>query len=552
MRLPSNNYQTILTNLKEKIRQARFVAIQTVNVQLLSIYSEIGKTILEQEYVEGWGAKTVERLALDLKMEFPDMKGLSPRNLRYMREFAKAYPLFSILQLSEAKSQKGKLVKPKDQILQPLAAKLADPEILQPPVAQIPWTHHTIILDKLKTNAERLFYMQKTLENGWSKSVLKLQIESDLYARQGNAITNFEHTLPTLQSDLARETLKNPYVFDFLNMTEEVQERDLEKALIQHLKKFMLELGRGFAYVGNQKNIVVDGDDFFLDLLFFNYNLNRFVIFELKVGDLKPEFAGKLNFYVNTINQQLKGEQHQPTIGVLLCKTPNKTVIEYSLKGIASPIGVADYELSKALPKQLKSEMPSIAELEREIESEYTELLKPVDKKIGKLKELLKGLKQTPLKEKRSAATCARILTKVVFVLRNNMAKLLDEKGIAEKFETIEIMVWTDGQGHKTDKAVKEYLKQNKEVGEFRVELRLKGFVLAGTKAFDIWKDVSILTSTYNYTIGFDRNQQSTLLEKLYSEMPDNKAFENITDQWIEAIVDNITQQLELIKQRGK
>ena len=539
MNLQQNKYQQILNGLKEKIRQARFKAALTVNAQLLSIYWEVGQTIIQQENEDGWGAKTIERLSVDLKTEFEGMKGLSVRNLRYMREFAKAYPHFSILQPLVAKLPKTKKLKTESEFLQPLVAK-------------IPWTHHTIILDRIKEKEERLFYLQKTLENGWSKSVLSLQIDNKLFERQGKSINNFENALPAIDSDLAKETFKSSYVFDFLTFSEEAKERDVERALIQHLKKFMLELGRGFSYVGNQFNLVVEGDDYFLDLLFYNIHLKCYVVFELKIGDFKPEFTGKLNFYTNTVNEEIKGKDDKPTIGILLCKTPNKTVVKYSLQGIKSPIGVSEYQLASALPKQLKGEMPTIEELEKEIEDEYTELQKPVDKKIGQLKELIKGLKQTPVKEKRSAATCERILTKVVFVLRNNMKKLLEEKGIAEKFEAIEMMVWTDSQGHRTDKVVKDYLKQNKEVGEFRVELRLNAFVPAGTKAFDIWKDISIATSTYNYSIGFDRNQQNTLLEKLYHQLPDKKEFENLIDKWMEAIVDNITQQLELIKQRGK
>ncbi len=281
-------------------------------------------------------------------------------------------------------------------------------------------------------------------------------------------------------------------------------------------------------------------------------HITELATYELKVGDFKPEFPGKLNFYTNTVNEEVKGKDDKPTIGILLCKTPNKTVVKYSLQGIKSPIGVSDYQFANALPKQLKGEMPTIEELEKEIEEGYTEMQKPVDKKIGQLKELIKGLKQPPIKEKRSAENCERILTKVVFFLRNSITKQLEEKDIAEKFEEIEVMVRTDGQGHKTDKAVKDYLKEHKEVGEFRIELRFNGFIPAGTKAFNIWKDLSVVTTKYNYTVGFDRNQQNNLLEKLYHQLPNKKEFENVIDNWMEGIVDNITQQLDLIKQRTK
>ena len=255
MSLQPNNYQLILNALKDKIRQARFKAALAANAQLLAIYWEVGQTIIQQENEEGWGAKTVERLSVDLRAEFEDMKGLSARNLRYMREFAKSYPRFLILQQAAAKLKTEE--NNENTILQQLAAKL-------------PWGHHQLILDKVKQEKEKYFYIQKCIENSWSRSILSLQIENDLYQKQGKSINNFQNTLPAIDSDLARETFKSSYIFDFLTLSEEAKEKDVERALIQHLKKFMLELGRGFAYVGNQKNINVDGDDFFLDLLFFN------------------------------------------------------------------------------------------------------------------------------------------------------------------------------------------------------------------------------------------------------------------------------------------
>ncbi|MEO7802118.1 MAG: PDDEXK nuclease domain-containing protein [Ginsengibacter sp.] len=400
MTLPGNDYQTLLNGLKEKIRQARVKAIRSVNYYLIQVYWEIGNTIAQQQQAEGWGAKTVDNLSRDLKAEFTDMKGLSPRNLRYMRDFATAWPHFpfsqeplakltdeSILQPPAAELGATKSLKTKNEILQPQAAKSGSTfydQFVQPLLAQIPWTHHTIILDRVKTTEERFFYIQKTIENGWSKNVLSLQMESGLYKRQGKAITNFTQTLPAYDSDLAVQTFKSPYVLEFLTLAESAKERDIEKGLIEHLKKFMLELGRGFAYVGNQYNLNVQGDDYFLDLLFYNYHLHCFVVFELKVSEFKPEFAGKLNFYINTINQQIKGTDDKPTIGILLCKTPNDTVVKYSLQGIGTPIGVADYKLKVALPKELKGEMPSVQELEKALESKID-----FEKQLEKLKPLI-------------------------------------------------------------------------------------------------------------------------------------------------------------------
>ena len=351
----TKNYIATLNSLKEKIRQARLRANYTVNTQLLQLYWEIGNVILNQQQKEGWGTKVIGRLAKDLKIEFPDMKGLSLRNLKYMRAFAEAYPVFINRQPSNTQL--------------PIAGN-RQKSIVQAPLAQLSWYHHITLLDKVKDPATRLFYIEHAVKNGWSRDVMVWQIDNKLHKRQGKAITNFDHTLPFPQSDLAKETLKNPYLFDFLSIGEEMQEREMEKALVQHIKKFLLELGRGFAYVGNQFNIPLEDDDYFLDLLFYNYHLHSFVVFELKIGKFKPEYAGKLNFYINTVDELIKGNYNKPTLGVLLCKTPNHTTVKFALKGIKTPKGVADYELAKAFPKNLKSSLPTIEELEATLDAE--------------------------------------------------------------------------------------------------------------------------------------------------------------------------------------
>ncbi|MDQ6761055.1 MAG: PDDEXK nuclease domain-containing protein [Bacteroidota bacterium] len=367
-----NSYLALLDDLKKKIREARLKAAFSVNHALLKIYWEIGNTISHQQDARGWGAKTVDTLSRDLRSEFTDMKGLSPRNLRYMRDFAVAYPHFPFLQ-------------------EPLA-KFTDDSILQAPLAKLPWYHHITLLGKVKDPATRLFYIQQTIQNGWSRNVLVLQIESELYKRQGKAINNFSQTLSAHDSDLAVQTFKSPYILEFLTLNDAAKERDIERGLIEHLKKFMLELGKGFAYVGNQFNLTVEDDDYFLDLLFYNYHLHCFVVFELKVGEFKPEFAGKLNFYINTINEQIKGTADKSTIGILLCKTPNDTVVKYSLQGIQTPMGVADYKIAKVLPKELKKQIPSVKELEEAFDSK-TEMAKYVLDTLGQMKDSIEKLK---------------------------------------------------------------------------------------------------------------------------------------------------------------
>lgn len=376
------NYHLVLKQLEETINGSRQKVIRVANTELLTTYWEIGRTILEQKEKAGWGQKIIGKLAHDLRAKFPNMKGLSLRNLSYMQSFASAWPFFPFMQ------QPVSLLPTEGfSILQQPAAKLQEHENqqindLQPLLNLIPWTHHMVLLDKANALAERIFYVKEAIRNGWSRNTLKLNIEYRLHERKGTAITtNFDSRLSEDQAELARLTLKNPYIFDFLDIEVPIHERDLERALVKHIQRFLLELGKGFAYVGNQFNVKVQEDEFALDLLFFNYNLNCFVVFELKVSDFKSEYAGKLNFYVNIIDDKIKLPVHNPTIGVLLCKTPNDMVVKYSLQGIQTPLGVAEYEL---MPKQLKAEMPTIEELEEELGRDIEHMINPTEEKKNK------------------------------------------------------------------------------------------------------------------------------------------------------------------------
>ena len=343
----ANNYNKIISNLKSKIKQARLKAAISVNTQLLEIYWEIGNTILIQQRKAGWGAKIIDQLANDLKSEFRDMQGLSLRNIKYMRAFAQAYPQFLFVQV-------------------PLA-QIKNRPIVQVPLAQLTWYHHITLMDKVKDPKIRLFYIQKTIENGWSRNAMVYQIDKKLHKRLGKTINNFKSTLPVSQSDLINETFKSPYVFDFLSVGEKLRETDLEKALINNVKQLMLEMGKGFAFVGNQYNIKIGNKERSLDLLFYNFHLYRFVVVEIKIGEFEPEYAGKLNFYINAVDDIVKGKQDNPTVGLLLCRTPDHTTIKYSLHGIKTPIGVSDYKLTERLPKELKGEFPTILQIENEL-----------------------------------------------------------------------------------------------------------------------------------------------------------------------------------------
>ncbi|SFW27401.1 PDDEXK nuclease domain-containing protein [Chitinophaga sancti] len=343
-------YIEFITRLKRVIHDARLQTIQTVNQQLLILYWQIGNKILQMQNKEGWGTKVIDRISNDLKREFSDMKGLSSRNLKYMRAFAETYPEF----------QKSLLID--NQYI------VDDESIVQAPLAQLTWYHHITLLDKVKDSEERIFYIYQTAQHGWSRNILVHHIESNLYHRQGKAINNFTHTLPSAQSDLAREIIRDPYKFDFLTMGERYHEKNLEDALITHITKFLLELGAGFSFVGRQYKIEMGNQDFYIDLLFYHLKLRCFVVIELKTGSFIPEYASKLNFYLNVVDDKLRHTSDHVTIGILICKERNKIIAEYALRGINNPIGIAEYELTQSIPDNLKGDLPSIEELERELE----------------------------------------------------------------------------------------------------------------------------------------------------------------------------------------
>jgi len=336
-----DGYGEFLKSLKDRIRQSQIRAALSVNSELIRLYWQIGQEILMRQQQEGWGAKVIERLAQDLKQEFPDMKGFSARNLLYMRAFAEAYP---------------------------------DEQIVQQVVALIPWGHNVRILDAVKTPEERMWYIRQTIEYGWSRNILVHQIDRQLYQRQGSAITNFSRVLPDPQSELAQQVIKNPYSFDFLSLGKEALERELEAALIQHIRAFLLELGVGFAFVGSQYPLVVDGKDYRIDLLFYHFRLHCFVVIDLKVVEFEPEFSGKMNFYVSAVDELLRGAEDNPTIGIILCRTKSKTVAEYALRDIHKPIGISTYHMGTPLPEQFQASLPAIEELEEEIEAIATEV----------------------------------------------------------------------------------------------------------------------------------------------------------------------------------
>jgi predicted nuclease of restriction endonuclease-like (RecB) superfamily len=340
-------YDEFLSALKSRIRSAQLRAVIAVNNELVLLYWHIGREILTRQAEAGWGGKVIERLAKDLKGEFPDMKGFSARNLKYMRAFAEAHP---------------------------------DESIVQQLAAQIPWFHNCVLLDRVKDAEQRLWYIRETIKNGWSRSILEAQIETGLFKRQGSAVTNFATTLPQPQSELAQALVKDPYHFDFLSLGKEALERDLERGLVTHIRDFLLELGSGFSFVGSQYPIVVDGQEFRIDLLFYNFKLRCFVVIDLKMVEFQPEFSGKMNFYVSAVDALLKHADDQKTIGIILCKSKNRMVAELALQGMTQPISVSTHQIGgNTVPPQLQEIISSMEQLEIELENHRTSVADSTD-----------------------------------------------------------------------------------------------------------------------------------------------------------------------------
>ena len=336
------DYKDTLDSIVNKIKMAQQNAALSANYYLLKLYWDIGNIIVDKKNREDWGTGVIERLSIDLKNTFPDIQGFSARNLRNMRQLVENYP---------------------------------DEKIVETTLSQITWSHNLVLMNKVKNIEERKWYINKCVENGWARSVLIHQIEYGLYERATTEekTHNFPKTLPPVQSELATQTLKDPYLFDFLTLAQDYKEKDLEDQLVKHITQFLLELGAGFAFVGRQYHLEVGGEDYYIDLLFYHLKLKSYIVVELKTVEFQPEFAGKLNFYLSAVDDILKTENDNPSIGILLCKEKNKVKAEYSLKDINKPIGISEYELIKSIPEDLKPNLPTIEEIEREIEDKMSD-----------------------------------------------------------------------------------------------------------------------------------------------------------------------------------
>ena len=360
-------YNSLLNEIKNRIRQAQLRAAISANAEMILMYWDIGRMIHQRQQMEGWGAGIIPRLARDIRNELPEVKGFSERNIGYMVRFFREYGEPPILQQAVAKLPGSPT---KDEILFQSAEKTAPKGNhidLQQHVAKIPWGHNILLMEKVKDLHIRLWYIRQTIEQGWGRDTLAAMIRKKVYERHGQAVNNFSNRLPMPQSELASRMLKDPYLFDFLTLEEPFHERELETGLIRHLEHFLLELGSGFAFVGRQYHLEVSDKDFYLDLLFYHLKLRCFIVIELKKGDFKPEYAGKMNFYCSVVDDQLMNGTDQATIGLILCQTKDRILAEYALRDIHKPIGISDYELTRALPENLKSSLPTVDEIEAEL-----------------------------------------------------------------------------------------------------------------------------------------------------------------------------------------
>jgi predicted nuclease of restriction endonuclease-like (RecB) superfamily len=412
MKTPVKKYNQWLGELKTNIHQSRLQTALKVNTDMLILYWYIGKQIIQKTEAEGWGAKIIEQLSVDLQKEFPDMQGLSVRSLLYMKQFATVYVDLLITQLPTAVFKKSNknlitqqpvaLIKKSNKNLitqQPVALikKESKNLIVQQPVAQfsnktyylsnqvlvnIPWGHHVTLMDKIKDKEERLWYISKTIENNWSRTVLQYQIETDLYQRQHKTkkASNFHLTLPKPQADLANSILKDPYVFRFAQMGEFVNERELEQQLIKHIQEFIMELGAGFAFVGRQVKLMTGKKEHFIDLLFYHLYLRSYVVIELKMEEFEMAHTGQMNGYLNMVNKQLRQQHDNSSIGIILCGAKDNVEVDYALTSINHPIGVSEYTFSKSLPKNLKDKLPSAKQLQDEV-NRFLKKIKSVKRK---------------------------------------------------------------------------------------------------------------------------------------------------------------------------
>jgi len=503
-----HNYSAVLNELKEKIKQARIRAALTVNKELLQTYWDIGTTIAQQEKAEGWGAGIVKSLSKDLRLEFPDMQGISPRNLRYMRDFALSYPDFPILQAPLAKLGSS-----------PYVAENQESIILQAPLAKLSWYHHLTLLDKVKDPAIRQFYIIKTIENGWSRNTMVYWIEAELHLKHGPVSANSKSAITSGESELIQQLFKDPYNFDFLQLTEKAKERDVENALIQHIKKFLLELGEGFAFMGLQYKLNAGEKEYIIDLLFYHTKLRRYIVIELKIGDFEPEFIGKMNLYLGIVDDTLKGIYDEGSIGLILCKTKDKVIAEYALRDTGKLIGISEYKIVQALPENIKGELPSIEELEQKMDEEFSSVINPVNTRLKAIKDKLNNIATEEIQTQVTFTILSQLYHKSLRSLYQMIIEIFS--GFNELFHECRYE-WCYGNTHiESFIQLDEIWKNDKGTindTEIIFDYRLLGFRKAGTENYSIQIRLRFEIDKYWYGFSIDDSNSKPFLKKLYHQ----------------------------------
>jgi predicted nuclease of restriction endonuclease-like (RecB) superfamily len=548
------DYGQILQNLKEKIRQARLRASVIANAQLLQVYWEIGQTILEQQKKTGWGARIIDRLAADLKVEFADMKGFSIRNLKYMRAFAEAYPSFlqsSIAPAQSSENQDAAIVQVRPAQLDSQALD----EIVQTPLAQLTWYHHTTLLDKVKDPEVRQFYIQKTAEAGWTRDMLVNQIESGLHKRQGALTHNFKQTLPDYQSELTEQLFKDPYNLDFIMLGTAAKERDLENAMINHITKVLIELGDGFAFMGRQYRLEAGGQEYFLDLLFYHTKLRRHVVIELKIGDFMPEYAGKMNFYLGVVDDKLKGLYDEASIGLILCKTKNKIIAEYALRDTSKPIGIAEYRINERLPEDIKGELPSIEEIEEKLDKEIQGNISDVERRLKLVKEKVKAMQTEELQTPATYALLQEIFKESLKPLFIQIMQKLSSEFMEEYMN--HQASWTLKQnivyGIEDVEAFWRKEENLKSATEITFDYTLFGLRKAGTENYSEHISLKFWMDTYWYGFSLVNHENGQpFLKKLYHQQLTDEERQQIIDLIVTKVLDRIEWAIEHFEAKNK
>lgn len=546
----TNDYYQILSHLKERIKNARQQASIILNTELFLLYWEIGNTIHKQETNAGWGAKIIDTLAKDLRLEFSDMKGLSERNLRYMRNFSIEYPLFPILQTTSAKLQTIDIEK--DTILQTNSAKLERNPKVEDILGRLSWSHHTTLLDKVKDEQIRAFYIQKAVECGWTRDMMVNQIESGLHNRQGALTHNFKQTLPDYQSELTQQLFKDPYQLDFIMLSNQAKERDLEDALMTHITNLLLELGDGFAFMGRQKKFTIGNREFFIDLLFYHTKLRRHVIIELKIGEFEAEFVSKMNLHLGLADDTLKGEFDEPAIGLILCKTKDKIVAEYALRDTHKPIGIAEYKIAEILPDDIKGELPSIEDIEDKLDKELKENVTPIDKRLQAVKERIKALAndeiQTPYSDELIKKIFEQELTPLYTIIIEKLSVFTND------FLNIVYLWHTDKKNNLTLEQISEIWEDSEndtEIKSLTFSYRMLNFKKSGTEDLSEYIDLKIEFNRYWYGFSIPNyNNHQPFLKKLYHQQLSNADVNIIIDLIMTQVLDKIEWFFERINEK--